>query len=619
MKIRTLVASVTLAVISFSASSATLIINRNGQMQIAQGPVAKTQAFCNANPNALLQLDTTLVPAPISGQINVFEGSTQSFTVQGSISAYCGIDTQETTRRALVSLQFEVLGGGSAQASDGSATLTQLNFTGVPVFLAAPQVQSATGSVVANTDATTELDETLRYGLRGGTIVENDSANPNAGNLALTINGGATLVTFVIKDGAPIGDTTSRLLPNDDVALDIAESLDTICKKQNLVRELQDQCQALRTALGQSDSAGASDIFRALGAEEAAAESSSIIENKAGSQQDRINTRLATLHGSATRTASSMTTSLTWNGFTLPAGLQQDDVETAGGGLLDAKLGGFLIADGGKGDRRGTVREDGFDYDRYGLSGGLDYRFTDAFVAGFALGFNRYEADLAGSGGALDAKVSSLSLYSSYSLPNGAYVDATVGVSGFDFSTLRLIRYTAGGNTENRRARGEYEAEQLSGTLAFGWPLTFGAWNLTPSASIEYSKADSDSFTETGAGGLNLRILGQDVYSTVAALNFQANRSISIERGVLVPYLGASYYFEQRNESNPTLAFFPSDVDRTRILIRSDAADTRFGSVGLGITWYMPSGLQAYLDYRRTVALQGFSQNGLSLGLRIEF
>ena len=48
-------------------------------------------------------------------------------------------------------------------------------------------------------------------------------------------------------------------------------------------------------------------------------------------------------------------------------------------------------------------------------------------------------------------------------------------------------------------------------------------------------------------------------------------------------------------------------------------ADTRFGSAGMGITWFMPSGLQAYLDYRRTIGLKGFAQNGISLGLRLEF
>ena len=608
-----------IALTSLNTHAATLVVTRTGQVQTLHGPIAKTQAFCTANPNALVQLDTTLVPAAVDGRINIFEGATQAFSVQGAVSAYCGINTQEPTRRALISLQFEVLAGGSASAADGTASATQLTFNSVPVFLAAPVSQTTSGTMSATADAVIEPDETLRYGLRGGTIIENDPANPNAGNLAVVIGSGATLVTFVIKDGAPIGDSTIRLLPNDDVALDIAASLDTICKKQNLDGDLLLQCQALRTALGQADGAGAASIFRALGAEEAAAESSSIIENRAGSQQDRINTRLGTLHGSAARKGNSMTTSFTWNDVGLPTGFAQSEQDNTGGGLLDAKLGGFLIADGGKGDRESTTREDGFDYDRYGLSGGLDYRFTDAFVAGFALGFNRYEADLAGAGGALDAKVNSLSLYSSYSMPNGAYFDATLGFSDFDFSTLRLIQYNAGGRSENRRARGDYSAEQLSGTLAIGWPLVYGAWSLTPSASIEYSRTDSDSFTETGAGALNLRILGQDAYSTVGALNFQANRSISIERGVLVPYFGASYYFEQRNESNPTLSFFPADVDRTRIFIRSDAADTRFGSLGAGITWYLPSGLQAYLDYRRSFGLRGFSQNGLSLGLRLEF
>ena len=617
MKIKLL--SLAIALSSLNAHAATLVISRSGQIHAVNGPIVKTQAFCTANPNALVQLDTTLVPAAVDGRINIFEGATQAFTVQGAVSAYCGIDTQEPTRRALISLQFEVLAGGSASAADGTASATQLTFNSVPVFLAAPISQSATGSVSASSDATVEPDETLRYGLRGGTIIENDPANPAAGNLARVIGSGATLVTFVIKDGAPIAETTRRILAADDVALDLAAALETICQKQGLDGDLLAQCTALRTALGQGDAAGSASILRALGAEEAATESSSIVENRAGSQQDRINMRLGTLHRTA-RSATSLTTAFNFDGWDVPIGLAAAESEAeASGGLFDQRLGGFLIGDAGRGNRSTSVREDGFDYKRYGLSGGLDYRFTDAWVAGFALGFNRYSAELQDGAGALDAKVRSGSLYSSYSLANGAYFDATLGISGFAFDTVRAIQYRAGGRSEDRRALGNYDAEQLSATFSFGYPIVSGSWNITPSAALEYSHTDSDSFTETGAGALNLFIQGQDVYSLLGSLNVQASRTFSIERGVLVPYANASLYFEQKNESNPTVAFFPSDVDRTRIFIRSDEADTRFGSAGMGITWFMPSGLQAYLDYRRTIGLKGFTQNGISLGLRLEF
>jgi outer membrane autotransporter protein len=610
-----LLAWLCLATWSTATIAATLVITKNGTLR-TDASAAKTQAFCSANPDALIQLDTTITPTPTNGGISVNEGSSVNFSVEGRISAYCGASGQQNTRRALINLRFEVL-GGSASASDATASTTTLNFASVPVFVASPIAQSFSGTVMASADGLREPDETLIYGLGGGVIIESDSANPQAGNTVLSISS-AELVTFVIKDGVLIEEAANRLLPNDDAALDIAEALDTICKKQNLSSDLLAQCQALQVALGASDAAGSASILRALGAEEAATESSSIIENRAGSQQDRINTRLATLHSSAARAATSMTTSLTFNGINFISNTLSDEA-SGEGGLLDQRLGGFIIADGGRGDRGSSNRENGFDYDRYGLSGGLDYRFADNWVAGFALGFNRYSADLVNNGGALDAKVKTLSLYSSYSLSNGAYLDATLGVGNFAFESERFVRYQAGGRSENRTARGDYDAEQLSATLAIGWPLQYGAWSFIPSLGYEYSRTDSDSFTETGAADLNLRIFGQDVYSSIGSLNFQANRSISIESGVLVPYFGMNYYFEQRNESNPTVAFFPADVDRTRIFIRSDEADTRFGTGNMGLTWYLPSGLQAYLDYRRTFGLSGFSQSGFGLGLRLEF
>ncbi|MBK8536466.1 MAG: autotransporter domain-containing protein [Candidatus Competibacteraceae bacterium] len=51
-----------------------------------------------------------------------------------------------------------------------------------------------------------------------------------------------------------------------------------------------------------------------------------------------------------------------------------------------------------RGDKSRTTQESNFDYDAYDITGGVDYRFTDRFIAGFALGYSSTSSDLGGSG-----------------------------------------------------------------------------------------------------------------------------------------------------------------------------------------------------------------------------
>ena len=69
---------------------------------------------------------------------------------------------------------------------------------------------------------------------------------------------------------------------------------------------------------------------------------------------------------------------ISWSGDSL-GGLSAGDSNANRWGM-------FINGIYGTGDKDTVGNEDGFDYDAYGLTAGLDYRYSDALVAGVALG-----------------------------------------------------------------------------------------------------------------------------------------------------------------------------------------------------------------------------------------
>lgn len=605
-----------------TVQAATLTVYRDGRTLRSPGSVqaAKSLAYCQANPGVFMQLTDALV-TPGGSPVRVTEGSAASVQVQLTLSAYCGLALPVNPAAvATVEVDYGVLTGGSATPGSDYAggIVATARFSNVAVYTN-PQVQTLIVNVPTIDDNVVEDAESFGVGLLGGGVLELGGATPEVA--AVTADGSA-IATVQIDDNdrTPIGPGTATLLAGDPVANDLARALDQICDAPLQDAGLLSQCDFLRQRLRAGDAAGAAAVLRALAPEEQATQSSSVVEIRSGSQTERVQNRLAALRGGALRQSTSTDLSLTIRDASgIPLLLQLQDPADTGGGLFDQRLSGFLAADLGRGDRDVRPRESGFEYDRFGATGGLDYRFSERFVAGAALGYNRFEADLDQAGGSLDASIRALTVYASFAPTPAAYLEGSIGIADFSFDQSRRISYNVAGRSLDRLAVSDFDAEQLIATSAVGYVWALGEWSLTPSLNAEWSRTDTDSFAETGASELNLFIRGQDTYSLLTTGRLHLSRNISLNSGVWVPYASLSFMHEGRNENRPSEVRFLADRSGTRIFIGTEEPDTRYGMAGAGVNWLLPNGVQLYLDYRRSFGLEAFSLNAFSLGARLEF
>lgn len=603
------------ALLSDDAQARTYMLSHTGEVRPVPGNFAKSQAFCNANPGFVALLTDRLVGADANGQLNVREGSSLNVEIELSIDAFCGlVGTQGVSGD--FQLQYGLAATGSATpGADFSAATAAISVGGVPVFTS-PIVRRTTLIVQSLPDSLVEGDEVIPVIAVSSLVSITVSGSPTG--IIAPLGPSEALGRVVIVDAVRIGDTVSILLPEDAVAIDLARSLDALCAQANQDNELRAQCDNLRALLAAGNTPAVQAALRGLAPEEVATQSASIVEIRAGSQTERIQNRLASLRTNSSRRASTESNNFTLALSAVPGVLELNPAE-ASGGLLDQRWGGFLSGDFGRGHRDASAREQGFDYDRWGVTGGVDYRVSESLFLGAAAGFNSFEADLRDAGGSLRADVLALSGYGSYSISGGRFVEAAVSLAGFEFDQRRRAVYGTGSTRIDRTAVATFDAEQWLLTLSGGWPVAWGEWELTPSIGLEWSRTDTDTFAESGADALNLIVQGQDVYSSISRANLQAARSFSLPSGVLVAYANGSFLHEGRNESQATIARFINDSGNTILRIDSDAPDRNYAQIGAGVNYLLPGGLQLYADFRRVLSLRQFSLSSLSLGARVEF
>jgi uncharacterized protein with beta-barrel porin domain len=239
------------------------------------------------------------------------------------------------------------------------------------------------------------------------------------------------------------------------------------------------------------------------------------------------------------------------------------------------RLGLFLNGNYSFGDKDSTSREVGFDFDRWGILAGADYRVTDNVVLGIAFNYSKTNADFHQSLGDADTK--------SY-----------------------------GG-------RGDTEGPQYTAGLGAGYDFRAGPVTITPYGRVEYIHLDIDSYTERGADGLNLTVRKQDVDSFQSAVGAALAYSLSLPFGVLVPQIHGEWRHEFLNNDRPITAKYTADPFNTFFAIPTDRPDRNFFAVGAGLSLVLAQRVSAFFNYETILGLRDVTHHDFWAGVRVEF
>lgn len=578
-----------------------------GQVIMAAGPgAAGIQQGCGENEDLVFTFTETAAPSDIELQRSALDGAASSITVVIDEVCEPGQATFEYEHRA-VSGDGEI--GVDLSADPAAPRLS------IPIESGASQTLQVAYQVLEADDpgAGDKIDKIFALaGTRIGFL---------AGQVAGQATRDQTLVTIaLIEDtGPPL--PPDRITASDERIFDAGGAFNQACESAEPGSSFADACAVI--AAQELTDEQIRQVALAFDAHELAAIPTASSEG-GRIQGANVNARIAELRSGATGLSLSGV-ALAFNGELFDAGwLPLGQVEGASGGggggstLFSEKLGMFVNGKVSLGDRNRRGKEVGFDFDSWGVTAGIDYRFDTGTFAGVSLGYSEYDADLDQDGGSTDAETITVQGYGSYSVTQDFYLDATLGYSTTDVRQRRVVDLSGIGDLTRTIARGSTDARQISASLAVNYRLPLDTeWSITPYGEFQYAWNDIDGFSERGSP-FALTFDDQDFGTETAGVGFRITRAFSFSRGVLSPFVDGSFRHESGNDGylmQPRLveasAFGPD--------IEINSPDRNFGRLDAGASWVFLAGTQLFVSYSTLVAESDTTRHSIFLGVRGEF
>jgi outer membrane autotransporter protein len=408
-----------------------------------------------------------------------------------------------------------------------------------------------------------------------------------------------------------------------------AAVISTVCPKGVAGEQLQEDCNVLvEGSFNAQDQAS-----RAL-AEVTADQASAPVDASQTSLQGQIRnigTRIAALRGGITGfSARGLTLNL--DGEPLPVGQIAGGVVgaltggAAGDGALDLGPWGFFLNGSiSSGDKDRTENAAGFDFDAWSVTLGADYRFQDNLIGGIALGYVKNETDIDANGGDLDTEGFNVSLYGTYYLDSGLYLDGILTYGWSDYDQSRRIRYDIGSVIVDQTADADFDGSDWSASLGGGYSMASGPLSFGPTFRLEYLDTSVDGYQESMSnpnapgGGWATRIEDQDVTSFTSQLGGEISYAVSTSWGVLLPNAHLQWVHEFEDGADNVVGHFVQDPTRTPFSLAADRPDRDYYNLRLGLSAQFAEGRSGYIYYRKLFGYSDLDAYTVAAGLRLEF
>jgi outer membrane lipase/esterase len=343
-------------------------------------------------------------------------------------------------------------------------------------------------------------------------------------------------------------------------------------------------------------------------------------------QLQNLASRLAALRSGATGLSirGLSTASVTDGTFGFTGGAASADGEST---MIfgNERVGAFINGTYSTGDKDPTLNEDGFNFDSWGFTAGVDYRFTQDLVVGLAIGYGENDTNIDNSGGSLDTDTFSTSLYGTFFVNEQIYVDGIVTYSNNDYDQKRNINYAIGNTPVRQVAKADYDGSQWSAAIGGGYQLSNGPWSYGPTARLEYVSASVDGYSEkmsnpgVAGGGWAARLNDLDQDSFTSSIGFDVSRAVSMEWGVLSPQLNLSWIHEFEDDALNINGVFVEDPNRNQFGIASDRPDSDYFNGRFAVAAQLAGGTSAFIYYNKVFGYKDLDVDTFGAGVRLTF
>ena len=186
-----------------------------------------------------------------------------------------------------------------------------------------------------------------------------------------------------------------------------------------------------------------------------------------------------------------------------------------------------------------------------------------------------------------------ISLYGNYDLTHGTFLN---GQAGYGFNDIDSSRYNVGG-PGGFMADSSYHSDQYSAKLLLGQDVGLGhGGKITPNVSAAYTRLNTASYTESGAGGADLAVNGNAINVLNLGIGADARWDVANADGShLKPLLHAGYTYDAIGDTVQDTSAFTGGGGEFQTIGASPSRST--GDVGAGLTYTTANNIDLSANY----------------------
>jgi uncharacterized protein with beta-barrel porin domain len=184
----------------------------------------------------------------------------------------------------------------------------------------------------------------------------------------------------------------------------------------------------------------------------------------------------------------------------------------------------------------------GYETETYGAAIGGDFKVGQS-TFGASFSYANTDVDSKGDGNAqTDINSYQGTIYADYTTKE-FYVEGLIGYARNEISGSRSI------SVNSLTASNDFGSNQYMGSIGFGMPVEVEKGHyITPNASLQYTLVDNETYTETGAGALNLRIDQDNVHQALGVFGLKYHTNNETDSGTLTPEVRLSMTYDFAND-----------------------------------------------------------------------
>ncbi len=578
--------------------------------------------YCTVRVNV-----TPSVSGDTSGSLQI-NGTNQTGTIQEIIPlAVTGVDVVATITPSGLSFPQTETG-----ATSESLTVTVENRNDIPLAINSITTE---GDFTQTNDCGTAVAAAASCEVQVVFAPQSEGAVTGALNIDTASGISSVVLSGMAEAAVPANILVLNILTpytgGNSNLISASEVIAEACPSGRISDRMQEDCNAVVDAAAQNDSSTASALLQIT--PESASKANKTARQGGEAQTRNLGSRIKALRAGA-RGLSFQGLDLRIDDQTLPVELisQAFDQGRYGAGasadnsLLDSRLGVFVTGDISTGGKDETDLESGLDFNTFGITFGADYRITNQFILGGALGYIDSNSELDNDAGEIDTQGYSLSLYGTYYSNLNYFVDFSASYGSNNFDQSRRIDYTLTGLADvNQKLTADYDGDMYTLFVGSGYDFARDAWTFGPRADLEYIKSNVDGFTEdvsdasADGGGWATRVDSTDQKWLTLNLGAKVSYTHSADWGILIPYTRLDWLHEFQEDSQVISAHFVDDPAGNTIRIETDDPDRDYLRLRIGTSAQFQNGTVGFIDYGIIFGHRDWTSKTLSVGLRTEF